>query len=84
MSRAGGCFCHIFSQSLHLQAACIFSLDASAFAIRAQTLHIFAYYPRTCGAQFSVLTVYPYGFTLLSLYGFTSRSLLFYKFKLIL
>ena len=27
MSRAGGCFCHIFLQSLHLQAACIFSLD---------------------------------------------------------
>ena len=27
MPRAGGCFCHIFSQSLHLQAACIFSLD---------------------------------------------------------
>ena len=38
---------HIFSQSLPLQAACIFSLDRQLSQFRAQTLHFFAYYPRT-------------------------------------
>ena len=40
---------HIFSQSLPLQAACIFSLDRQLSQFRAQTLHFFAYYPRTVG-----------------------------------
>ena len=39
--------CCMFSQSPRLRAACIFSLAMAALAICAQTLHIFAYYPRT-------------------------------------
>ena len=39
--------CCMFSQSPRLRVACIFSLAMAALAICAQTLHIFAYYPRT-------------------------------------
>ena len=41
----------IFSQALHLRAACIFSLERSTFPVCAESLHIFAYYPRMLYAE---------------------------------